>query len=111
MVIVITNHAPLVEVEKRAQPTFTNGRLVRMLEHTKGYCIELYHVKRPRNLFADELSRQPLVGEGGFPSSLALQLSLPPSYGCPAPWCFADIRIQILLKNNDYFTLFMHFND
>ena len=60
-VIVMTDHASLVGLEKRDLSTITNGRLVRMLERTRGYCMDILHVKGTRNQFADALSRQPLV--------------------------------------------------
>ena len=66
-ITVFSDHASLVGLEKRDLSTVTNGRLVRMLEKTRGYNIEIVHVRGMRNKFADALSRHPLSGGEGAP--------------------------------------------
>ena len=50
-VMVMSDHASLVGLEKWDLSTVTNGRLVRMLEKTRGYNIEIVHVRGMRNKF------------------------------------------------------------
>ena len=45
----------------------TNGRLVRMLEKTRGFNIDIKHIKGCKNQFADALSRRPLEGVESAP--------------------------------------------
>ena len=66
-VVVMMDHASLVGLEKRDLSTVTNGRLVRMLERTRGYSINIVHVKGTRNRFADALSRQPITDGESVP--------------------------------------------
>ena len=56
-----TDHASLVGLERKCLSSVTNGRLVRMLEKTRGYNIEIKHIKGSSNKFADALSRKPLT--------------------------------------------------
>ena len=44
-ITVLSDHASLVGLETRDLSTVTNGRLVRMLERTRGFNIEIQHIK------------------------------------------------------------------
>ena len=62
--VVYTDHAPLIGIEKKDLSTIGNQRLVRMLERTRGFCFQLKHITGVRNRFADALSRMPMENEG-----------------------------------------------
>ena len=62
LITVLSDHASLAGLEKRDLSQISNGRLVRMLERTHGFNIDIKHVQGSKNNFADALSRKPIEG-------------------------------------------------
>ena len=62
MITVFSDNAGLAGLEKRDLSQISNGRIVRMLERTRGFNIVIKHVKGSKNHFADALSRKPIEG-------------------------------------------------
>ena len=62
MITVLSDHASLAGLEKKDQSQISNGCLVRMQERTRGFNIDIKHVKGSKNCFADALSQKPIEG-------------------------------------------------
>ena len=62
LITVLSDHASLAGLEMRDLSQISNGHLVRMLERTRGFNIDIKHVKGSKNRFADALSCKPIEG-------------------------------------------------